>query len=59
MAYQIERLNASMKKDTSAQDNLDELLLGALGIGAVPAEAAGAIEQRIRNCLACRTRHSK
>jgi exonuclease SbcC len=59
MAYQIERLNASMKKDTGAQDNPDELLIRVLGIGAVPAEAAGAIEQRIRNCLACRTRHSK
>lgn len=51
MAYQIERLNASMKKDTGAQDDPEQLLLSALLIGAVPAEAAGSIEQRLDSCL--------
>lgn len=52
MAYQIERLNASMKKDRDAQDTPGDLLLTALTTGAVPAAAAGAIEQRINICLA-------
>jgi exonuclease SbcC len=52
MAYQIERLNASMKKDQSAQDSPGDLLLAALTTGAVPAGAAAAIEQRIHTCLA-------
>ena len=51
MAYQIERLNASMKKDRDAQDTPGDLLLTALTTGAVPAAAAGAIEQRIHICL--------
>ena len=52
MAYQIERLNASMKKDQSAQDSPEDLLLTALTTGAVPAEAAAEIEQRLNACLA-------
>jgi hypothetical protein len=52
MAYQIERLNSSMKKDQSAQDSPKDLLLAALTTGAVPADAAGAIEERINNCFA-------
>jgi hypothetical protein len=52
MAYQIERLNATMKKDQSAQDSPEDILLVALSTGAVPPEAAAAIEQRINNCLA-------
>jgi hypothetical protein len=56
MAYQIERLNASMQKQQSAQHSPEDLLLTALTTGAVPAEAAGAIEQRIKDCL---TRHKR
>jgi exonuclease SbcC len=52
MAYQVERLNASLKKDLGAQDAPEDLLRVALTIGAVPADAAAAIEQRIRDCLA-------
>ena len=52
MAYQIERLNASMKKDQNAQDDPEDLLLRAFTTGAVPADAAVSIEQRIDNCLA-------
>ena len=52
MAYQIERLNASMKKDAGAQDDPEQLLLSALLIGAVPADVAGSIEQRLDSCLA-------
>ena len=52
MAYQIERLNASMKMGQSAQDSPEDLLLTALTIGAVPADTADAIEQRIKKCLA-------
>ncbi|MGB5177310.1 MAG: hypothetical protein WBP44_01135, partial [Gammaproteobacteria bacterium] len=51
MAYQIERLNSSLKKDRSAQDSPKDLLLDVLTTGAVPADVAGAIEQRISNCL--------
>jgi len=51
MAYQIERLNSSMKKDRSVQDSPKDLLLAVLTTGAVPADMAGAIEQRIGNCL--------
>jgi len=51
MAYQIERLNASMKNDHSAQDIPRDLLVTLLTTGAVPADAAGAIEQRVNNCL--------
>ncbi len=51
MAYQIERLNASMKKGQNTPDLPEDLLLTALTTGAVPAEAAGAIEQRIKDCL--------
>ncbi len=52
MAYQIERLNASLKKELDGQDSPEDLLLAALTTGAVPAEAAGSIEQRIWECLA-------
>ena len=51
MAYQIERLNASLKKELDAQDSLEDLLLAVFATGAVPAEAAGPIEQRISECL--------
>ena len=52
MAYQVERLNASMKKELNAQDAPEDLLLALLTTGAVPAGAAGALEQRIETCLA-------
>jgi hypothetical protein len=52
MAYQIERLNASLKKELDMQESADVLLLTALTTGAVPADAAGSIEQRIGKCLA-------
>jgi len=52
MAYQIERLNASLKKELEAQDSPEDLLRAVLTTGAVPAEAAAAIEQRIGACLA-------
>jgi exonuclease SbcC len=52
MAYQIERLNASMKKELDTQDSPEDLLLTVLTTGAVPVRAAGAIEQRIAECLA-------
>ncbi|MEN8206802.1 MAG: DUF349 domain-containing protein [Pseudomonadota bacterium] len=58
MAYQIERLNASMKKALDAQESPEDLLLAALTTGAVPAEAVGAIEQRIEVCLASYKRRS-
>ena len=51
MAYQVERLNASMKKVLNAQDTPEDLLLALLSTGAVPANAAGALEQRIGTCL--------
>lgn len=52
MAYQVARLNASLKKDPDARDDPEELLHTALVTGAVPAVAAAAIEQRLQNCLA-------
>ena len=52
MAYQVARLNASLKKELSAQEAPEDLLLAALATGAVPAEAAGMIQGRIENCLA-------
>ena len=52
MAYQIERLNASLKKELDTQDSPEDLLRAVLTTGAVPAAAAGAIEQRIGACLA-------
>jgi len=51
MAYQIERLNASMKKELDAQDSPEDLLARVFTAGAVPAGAAEAIEQRIAACL--------
>jgi hypothetical protein len=51
MAYQIERLNASIHKDPGAQDSPRDLLLLALTTGAVPADAAATMNQRIENCL--------
>jgi hypothetical protein len=52
MAYQIERLNASLKKELDAQDSPEDLLLAAFAAGAVPVEAADSIEHRIGMCLA-------
>jgi hypothetical protein len=52
MAYQIERLNASLKKELDGQDSPEELLLSVLTTGAVPAEVAAPVEQRIGACLA-------
>jgi hypothetical protein len=52
MAYQIERLNASLKKELDAQASPEDLLLAVFATGAVPAEAAETIEQRIGVCLA-------
>ena len=51
MAYQIERLNASMKKQPDAQDSPEELLQALFTTGSVPAGVAEAIEQRIAACL--------
>ena len=58
MAYQVERLNASMKMNQGTQDSPEDLLLSVLTIGAVPADAAEAIEQRIKHCLARHMRQS-
>ncbi|MGB5425974.1 MAG: DUF349 domain-containing protein [Gammaproteobacteria bacterium] len=58
MAYQVERLNASMKMNQGTQDSPEDLLLSVLTIGAVPADAAGAIEQRIKHCIARHMRPS-
>ena len=52
MAYQIERLNASLKKELDAQDTPEDLLLAVFATGAVPAETADSIERRIWECLA-------
>ena len=52
MAYQVERLNASMKKELNTQDAPEDLLLAALTTGAVPADAADAISHRLEACLA-------
>jgi len=52
MAFQVERLNASLKKELGAQDTPEDLLLAVLTTGAVPADAAGTIEERIGRCLA-------
>jgi hypothetical protein len=52
MAYQIERLNASLKKELDTQESPEDLLLTLLTTGAVPAEAADSLEQRIGKCLA-------
>ena len=52
MAYQIERLNASMHKDPDAQDTPEDLLHNALSTGAIPADAVETIRQRIDGCLA-------
>ncbi|MGB5306407.1 MAG: DUF349 domain-containing protein [Gammaproteobacteria bacterium] len=51
MAYQIERLNASMQKQQGTQASPADLLQTALTTGAVPAEAAGMVEHRITECL--------
>jgi hypothetical protein len=51
MAYQIERLNASMHKDPAAQDSPMQLLLLTLTTGAVPADAVETINERINHCL--------
>lgn len=51
MAYQIERLNASMHGDRAAKDSPRELLLRALTTGAVPADVVEAINERINRCL--------
>ena len=58
LAYQVERLNASMKMNQGTQDSPEDLLLSVLTIGAVPADAAGAIEQRIKHCIARHMRPS-
>jgi hypothetical protein len=58
MAYQVERLNASMKMNQGTQDSPEDLLLSVLTIGAVPADAAGGIEQRIKHCIARHMRPS-
>jgi hypothetical protein len=52
MAYQIERLNASLKKELDTQESPEDLLLTVMTTGAVPADAAASIEQRIGHCLA-------
>ncbi len=52
MAFQVERLNASLKKELDAQESVEDLLHTALTTGAVAPAAAEAIGQRIQNCLA-------
>ncbi len=52
MAFQVERLNAALHKEPGAQDSPADLLLAVLTTGAVPADAAGTLEQRIEHCLA-------
>jgi len=47
-----------LKNDQGTQDSPEDLLLSVLTIGAVPADAAGAIEQRIKDCLARQLRQS-
>jgi len=57
MAFQVERLNASMHKALGAQDSVEDLLQAVLTIGAVPAEAAETVTQRIGQCVqACLNR---
>jgi len=51
MAYQVERLNASLKKELDARKSIESLLATLLTTGAVPAAAAQAIAHRARNCL--------
>jgi exonuclease SbcC len=51
MAYQVERLNASLKKALDGQDSVEDLLYTVLTTGAVPAAAAGDVERRTLDCL--------
>ncbi len=51
MAYQIERLAASMKKDASTQDSADTLLKLLCYTAAVPAQSADALQQRVQRCF--------
>lgn len=51
MAYQIERLAASMKKNTAAQYQPDELILKLLCLGAVPAQHIDSMQARIQSCF--------
>lgn len=53
MAYQVARLNAALQKDAGALESPEALLLSALVTGAVPADAAGTIEQRLNACIEC------
>jgi hypothetical protein len=52
MAYQVERLNASVKKELDARESMESQLAIVLTTGAVPADAAETIQRRIQNCLA-------
>jgi hypothetical protein len=51
MAYQVARLNAALQKDRSALESPEDLVVKLLVTGAVPAEDAGAVAQRIRDCV--------
>lgn len=51
MAYQVERLNASLQKALDTQESVEDLLDRVLITGPVPADTAEAMEQRIRDCL--------
>jgi hypothetical protein len=51
MAYQIERLNASMKNEIRALDSPEALLLEAYATGAVPADVTDSIQQRLDACF--------
>ncbi len=51
MAYQIQRLSASMKKNTAAQDQPEQLIIQMLCLGAVPAEHSAAIQTRMQTCF--------
>ncbi len=51
MAYQIERLSASMKKNTQTQDNIEALKQQLLTTGPILAEHYDAIQARIKPVL--------
>jgi DNA repair protein SbcC/Rad50 len=51
MAWQVERLNASLQKTLDQQDSMEQLLMTALTTGAVSAAAAEPLEQRLQRCL--------
>jgi DNA repair protein SbcC/Rad50 len=51
MAWQVERLNASLHKTLDRQDTVEDLLMRALSTGAVPVAYAEPLDQRLQRCL--------